>query len=61
MSFFNFQIVGNLFFSKASIDGLLRFADTIAMFLQGLEEMTGDFFFFKVLNEFFRNRSNFIN
>ncbi|EHE10771.1 hypothetical protein SPAR52_1470 [Streptococcus pneumoniae GA17971] len=30
----------------------MRFADTIAMFLQGLEEMTGDFFFLKSLMNF---------
>ena len=65
MSFFNLQIVGNLFFSKASIDGLLRFAYTAFLkgasligpvkssLLASIEPISAVFFAFLIMNEQF--------
>ena len=51
----NIKVIGDFFLSQPSINRLLGLANLIAMFLQGLKEMTGHLFFFEILNELLWN------
>ena len=51
----NIKVICDFFLSQPSKNRLLGLADLLAMFLQGLEEMTGHLFFFEILNELLWN------